>query len=71
MQDITERKQIEASLRQREAMLAATMYAAEQFLKSSDWRLSMEHVLERLGKAFHSSHVYLFEHSVGAGELEY
>lgn len=71
MQDITERKQIEASLRQREAMLAATMYAAEQFLKSSDWRLSMEHVLERLGKAFHASHAYVFEHFVGADELEY
>ena len=71
MQDITERKQTEASLRQREAMLAATTYAAEQFLKSSDWRLNIDHVLERLGKTFHASHAYLFEHSVGADEVEY
>jgi len=71
MQDITDRKQTEASLRQREAMLAATTYAAEQFLKSSDWRLNINHVLERLGKTFHASHTYLFEHSVGVDEVEY
>ncbi|MEP7137686.1 MAG: PAS domain S-box protein [Chloroflexota bacterium] len=71
MQDITERKQIEASLRQREAMLAAATYAAEQFLKSSDWRLNVDQVLERLGKTFHASHVYLFEHFIGAHEVEY
>jgi PAS domain S-box-containing protein len=71
MQDITVRKQIEASLRQREAMLAAATYAAEQFLKSADWRLNIDHVLERLGKAFHASHVYLFEHSIDVDALEY
>ena len=71
MQDITERKHIEASLRQREAMLEATTYAAEQFLKTSDWRLNIDHVLERLGKTFHATHAYLFEHFVGTDETEY
>ncbi len=71
MQDITERKQIEDSLRQREALLAAVTYTAEQFLKSSDWRLNTDNVLERLGKVFHVSHAYLFEHSFGMDEVEY
>ena len=65
MQDITERKQIEARLLQREAMLEAITFAAEQFLKVSDWRTNINNVLERLGKTIDATHAYLFEHSVG------
>ncbi len=61
MQDVTERKQIEARLRQREAMLEAITFAAEQFLKSSNWREKIDIVLERLGREFNASHAYLFE----------
>ena len=65
MQDITERKQIEASLRQREAMLEAITFAAEQFLRASNWREQINVVLERLGREFNASHAYLFEKHKG------
>ncbi|WKZ46026.1 MAG: GAF domain-containing protein [Anaerolineales bacterium] len=48
--------------RQREAMLQALIFAAEQFLKSSDWRANIDNLLERLGKTINASHCYLFEH---------
>jgi len=71
MQDITERKQIEASLRQREAILEAITFAAERFLKTSDWRADIEVVLERLGFTLHASHAYLFEHYIAVDAVEY
>jgi PAS domain S-box-containing protein len=66
LQDITERKNTEASLRKRESNLQAVTYAAEQFLKASDWRDTIEHVLQRLGEEFHASHAYLFQKHVDA-----
>jgi len=70
LQDITERKLIEASLRQREAILEAVTFAAEQFLKSADWRLNINTVLEHLGKTISATHAYLFEHHVGESGVE-
>src|SRR6266498_2185124 len=70
MQDITERKLVEANLRQREALLEALTFSAEQFLKTPNWRESIDLVLERLGKEFNVSHAYLFEKHPGpAGVL--
>jgi signal transduction histidine kinase len=64
--ELEDRKQIETSLRQREAMLEAVTFAAEQFLKTSDWRANINIVLESLGRTINSSHAYLFEHFPGA-----
>jgi PAS domain S-box-containing protein len=61
MQDITERKQVEASLRHRESILKAITFSAEQFLKTSNWTENINTVLERLGTEFNASHAYLFE----------
>jgi PAS domain S-box-containing protein len=61
LQDITERKLVEASLRKRESILEAITFSAEQFLKTPDWRGKMDAVLERLGREFNASHAYLFE----------
>jgi PAS domain S-box-containing protein len=70
LQDITERKLVEASLRKRESILEAITFSAEQFLKTPDWRGKMDAVLERLGKEFNASHAYLFEKHPGEkGEL--
>lgn len=67
--DITERKQIEASLRYRESILGAITSAAELFIKSPDWRFEITAVLERLGKTINASHAYLFEnHLMPSGE---
>lgn len=49
--DITERKQAEATLKRREAMLKAVSVAAENFLKAPDWRQEIEFLLEHIGKA--------------------
>jgi PAS domain S-box-containing protein len=61
MQDITDRKEIEADLRHRESILEAITYFAEQFLKTSNWHENINNVLKRLGMEFIASHSYLFE----------
>jgi PAS domain S-box-containing protein len=60
-QELAERKRAETELREREAILESITFAAEQFLKSSDWRANMNNVLERLGKTLNVTHAYLFE----------
>ena len=62
--ELEERKQIEASLRQRESILESVTFAAEQFLKTSNWRENIDPVLEQLGKSIHASHAYLVEHFI-------
>jgi PAS domain S-box-containing protein len=70
LQDITDRKLTEADLRMREAILEAITFAAEQFLKTANWRENIDAVLERLGKTLNASHAYLFEdHTNPQGEL--
>lgn len=65
MQDVTDRKATEAGLIKREAMVAASTFAAEQFLRTPDWRMTINDVLERLGREFNASHAYLFEKHMG------
>ncbi|HET9910037.1 MAG TPA: ATP-binding protein, partial [Anaerolineales bacterium] len=70
LQDITDRKSTEADLRKREAILEAIAFAAEQFLKTADWRENIDVVLERLGKTINATHAYLFEdHTNLQGDL--
>jgi PAS domain S-box-containing protein len=66
LQDVTERKNIESSLRKRESILEAITFAAEQFLKTSDWRDTINTVLQRLGDEFNASHAYLFQKHMDA-----
>lgn len=61
MQDITDRKLVEASLRQRETLLEALTVSAQEFLRTPNWRASIDIVLERLGRSFNATHAYLFE----------
>ena len=69
LQDITERKEVEANLRKREALLDLIAFSAEQFLRASDWREVIDSVLEHLGIELNASHAYLFERQTGpAGE---
>jgi len=68
--ELEDRKQIEASLRQRESMLEAVTFAAEQFLKTSNWRANMDIVLASLGKTITATHSYLFEHTLEAEDME-
>ena len=66
LQDITERKLVEANLRQGEAILEVVTDAANTFLKVSDWNMNVwqqevDKLLERLGATIHATHAYLFE----------
>ena len=63
--EVLDRKSVEENLRQREAILEAVTFAAEQFLKAPDWRENINLVLERLGKTINATHAYLFEHHIG------
>jgi PAS domain S-box-containing protein len=67
--DITEQKQVEASLLRRDAILEAVSFAAEQFLKTTSLEDSIQKVLERLGKATEVSRVYIFENELLDGDM--
>ncbi len=65
-----EQTQVEEEVSHREAILQAVGFAAEQFLRSPDWRQNIAAVLERLGQSTNASRVYLFEnHLLDNGRL--
>ncbi len=69
-QEILERAQIEAALRQSEAILAVVARLARQLLETTDWRSQIQTVLAQLGEASRATHVYVFEnHPRADGEL--
>ena len=61
IQDITDRKQTEAQLRRREAILSAVSMTAERFLQTATWRTSIVEVLAALGNAAGADRVAIFE----------
>ncbi len=63
--DITEQKEAELALKQREAILEAVAETAQLLLKSSNWRTQINDILRLLGEAAGASHVYLFENHRG------
>src|SRR5258706_8223273 len=63
--DISERKQAELKLKQREAILSAVAQTAQQLLKTSNWRVEMNNILRMLVEATGASHVYIFENHPG------
>jgi PAS domain S-box-containing protein len=70
VQDITEQKQIEISLRKRESILEIVAHTSNLFLKTNDWKTEIDPFLERLGKTMDASHAYVFEnHLLENGEL--
>ena len=69
--ELEERKRVEAGLHERETILEAITFAAENLLKTPDWRININPILERLGKTINATHAYLFEHQVGADGIEY
>jgi len=60
-QELAERSRIEVQIHERETILEAVTFAAEQFLKTPDWRVNIDKVLEQLGQTLHVTHAYLFE----------
>jgi PAS domain S-box-containing protein len=58
---------LEATIRRRDAVLAAVSHAATRFLLHVDWDQDIRDVLARLGSAAEASRVYLFEGIHGEG----
>ena len=70
VKDITNQKNIEISLRQREAVLEIVAHTASLFLKTGNWKTEIDPFLEKLGQTMNASHAYLFEnHPLENGEL--
>jgi PAS domain S-box-containing protein len=59
--DITEQKNAEIMIKQREAVLSAVAETAQYLLKSANWRNEINRILKLLGEASGASHVYIFE----------
>ena len=57
--DITDRKQSEEALHQRDAILESVTFAAERLLRTHDWQDSIGAVLSQLGQATGASRVYI------------
>jgi PAS domain S-box-containing protein len=70
LQDITESRLAAAALARRDAILEATSFAAERFLRSPAWRDELTEVLERLGRAGEATRCAVFRnHELDDGEL--
>lgn len=63
--DITERKDAESKVYQREKILSAVARTAQLLLSSSNWRDEIDAILKLLGEATEASHVYIFENHPG------
>ena len=60
-EDITGRKKASEALRRHDAIMGAVNFAADRFLKETNWKRQMHEVLERFGRATDVSRVYIFE----------
>lgn len=63
--DITDKKNAELKVKQREAILSAVAKTAQLLLVSTDWRTDINKILRLLGAASGASHVYVFENHSG------
>jgi len=69
LMDITERREAEAALSRRDAVLEAISFAAEAFLTSARWDEHIEEVLARVGGAVGASRAYVFENETEGDRL--
>jgi diguanylate cyclase (GGDEF)-like protein len=69
--EISSRKQAEASLLLRDAVLEVIAQAAQRFYTASDWKSQLHWLLRELGKAVKVSRVYFFENDHLSGQAEY
>jgi diguanylate cyclase (GGDEF)-like protein/PAS domain S-box-containing protein len=70
IQDITGRKKNEGQLRRKDAVLEAVSFAAERFLKTSDWESSIHEVLLRLGCSIGADRAYIYRvQDIGSEEV--
>ncbi|MCC7130312.1 MAG: GAF domain-containing protein [Anaerolineae bacterium] len=69
-QQLGERQRMEEALQQRDRVHEAVAFAAETFLKASDWRNVIDGVLQRLCAEIDATHAYIYDAERGeAGRL--
>ncbi len=66
VQDVTDQRQVEKALHHRDAIYQSVSFAAQRFLRSSEWELSIQEVLQRLGEAADVSRTYVFQNRITA-----
>ncbi|HLB39839.1 MAG TPA: PAS domain-containing protein [Actinomycetota bacterium] len=70
LQDITENRLAQQTIARRDAILEATSFAAEQFLRTSAWQENLQEVLEHLGTAADATRCAVFRnHALESGAL--
>jgi PAS domain S-box-containing protein len=70
MQDITDRREAEEALSNRDAILEAVSFCSEQFLKNPDWSEAVRDSLKRLGSALRADSISLYKNvTAGSGDL--
>ena len=70
LQDVTDSRRSAETIARRDAILEATSFAAERFLRSRSWQDYLPDVLERLGRAGEASRCAVFRnHDVAHGDL--
>jgi len=70
LQDVTERHTAAEAIARRDAILEATSFAAERFLRAGSWTAELEDVLERLGRAGEATRCAVFRnHTLADGAL--
>ena len=70
LQDITENRRSAEAIARRDAILEATSFAAERFLRAPSWQEHLPEVLTRLGLAGEATRCAVFRnHSLPSGEL--
>jgi PAS domain S-box-containing protein len=68
LQDVTERRVAQDALARRDAILQATGFAAERFLRSATWQTEIVEVLARLGEASGAGRTTLWANDRGENE---
>ena len=68
VRDLTERKEAQEALTERDAVLEAVSFAADRFLRRVDWSEMLHQVLARLGAAAGASRVYIFQNHHSADD---
>ncbi len=68
--NITERRNMEAALRRRDAMLEAVATAGERFMRTGKWEDAIDEVLATLGSATEADRAYIFRNGQDAEGVE-
>ena len=70
VQDITARKLVEIDLEQRDAILEAVAFAAQQFMRAADWGRNIQELLRSLGEKTRACWAYIYQTETSKNRAE-